>query len=92
VTERSRVPRRQRNSHVQLLLSVAQVVVVLVLLVPMIWLFVGSLRTNLDLDNGVDHCHVLERDPTRPSMLIGARKRDHHPIVMVQAPGPAGFF
>jgi ABC-type glycerol-3-phosphate transport system permease component len=35
-----------------LLLALAQLVSVLVILLPMIWLYVGSFRTNLDLDKG----------------------------------------
>ncbi|HUC14867.1 MAG TPA: hypothetical protein VMS00_10485, partial [Acidimicrobiales bacterium] len=52
MARRARPFGRKSNPHGQLLLAVAQVVVVLALLLPMIWLYMGSFRTDLDLDNG----------------------------------------
>jgi len=48
---------RQRSAleptgKARLIIPVAQVLVVLVLLLPMIWLYLGSVRTDLDLDKG----------------------------------------
>jgi len=53
--------RRRNSSKRQLLIATAQVVVVLVILLPMITLFVGSIRTNLDLDGGslIPHSFTL---------------------------------
>lgn len=49
-TQAPRRTKRERNR--MLLLALAQLVSVLVILLPMIWLYLGSFRTNLDLSKG----------------------------------------
>ena len=56
------VSRRQRRGDNHPVVALAQVVVVVVLLLPMIWLYVGAFRTPLDLDNGsvLPHSFTLQ--------------------------------
>jgi ABC-type glycerol-3-phosphate transport system permease component len=54
--------RKGKRPSTQLITSIAQVVVVLVILLPMIWLYTGSVRSNLDLDGGsvLPHSFTLD--------------------------------
>jgi ABC-type glycerol-3-phosphate transport system permease component len=54
--------KQRKQSYGHAVLVAAQVIVVLVLLFPMIWLYEGAFRTNLDLDNGglIPHSFTLE--------------------------------
>jgi ABC-type glycerol-3-phosphate transport system permease component len=54
--------RRGKTRGLQLLTAIAQVVAVVIILLPMIWLYIGSFRTNLDLDQGgfLPHSFTLQ--------------------------------
>lgn len=56
---RWRAPQPGRKQARAVIIPLAQALAVLVILLPMIWLYVGSFRTNLDLDRGSLLPHTL---------------------------------